>query len=202
MSESHGPARGYSWPPFERGNQVAHRSGAHSPTKVGPLAVEIEQRARASAGWPPYLDGPEYAVAVTAWARAEAVAELLWRHLAEQDVAAALAEVEVEDVEETSGKGRSRRRSTARRTKAALDWFQRAERSAALHRQRLGLDPLSRARLGKDVATSAVQAGMAQLHADGAELVARARAAGALPATPPDPAAPASGAHGPQEDQP
>lgn len=200
MAESQGPARGYSWEPFQPGHEVTVQHGAESPRKVGPLAVEIEQQARASSAWPAFLDDPAYGAAVGAWARAEAVVQLLWAYLAERDLVAALDELTTENSEETRQRGGPTKRvTTTRRTRSALDAWHRAEVAAANHRKALGLDPLSRAKLGKDVAVTAVQAGIAQLQSDGAELVARARAAGALTDTPTEPGAPVSGQHSPEE---
>lgn len=185
MADDHRPPRGYSWAPFEPGHEVSVQHGAHSPAKVDPLAAEIERQARTSPAWPVYLDDPAYSNAVTAWARSEAVAELLWRHVAGRDVEDVLADISTSEEEETGGKGQPTRRvSTARRTRSTLEWWQRADRTAAGHRQRLGLDPLSRARLGKDVAVTAVQAGLAQMQQDGAALVAKARESGALAEAP------------------
>ena len=38
-----GPARGYSWPPFEEGNQVALRHGAYSEIALAPRAAELRE---------------------------------------------------------------------------------------------------------------------------------------------------------------
>lgn len=141
-------------PPFEAGHTVTLRHGAYSSRTVEPLAEEIEQAARTSSSWPPYLDDPSYLLAVRAWASAEAVAELLRRHLAGQDFTEALADVTEEESTETATKGRTTRRSTSRRVRSALELLDRAESRAANHRARLGLDPLSRARLGRDVTSA------------------------------------------------
>ena len=175
--------------------------GAHSPAKVGPLAVEIEQQARASSAWPAYLDDPAYGAAVAAWARAEAVVQLLWRLPGRAGPGRRAGRARPRRTsEETRKRGEPTRKvTTTQRTRSALDAWHRAEVAAANHRKQLGLDPLSRAKLGKDVAVTAVQAGIAQLQSDGAELVAKARAAGALPDAAAQPAAPVSEQHSPEE---
>lgn len=157
-------ARGYSWPPAEVGNTLAETHGARSERRVGPLARAIEVEARAGSNWPGYLGDPVYSAAVTAWARAEAVCELLWRWLEEQDPADLLVESRSEESEETRERGRSRRVSTSRRVASVLDQLNTWQARASNHRQRLGLDPLSRARLGKDV--TAAQVDIATLLSD------------------------------------
>ena len=153
-------------------------TGAWSERKIAPLAAEIEQTARSSPSWPSYLDGPEYGAAVTAWARAEAVVNLLWRWLdqhAEQGLDELLADTHHEQTDEqVIGKGRSRRMTTGRRVASVLEQLRRWESAAAGHRARLGLDPLSRAKLGKDVAIGTAVAGqLDRLRGVGSELVDR-----------------------------
>lgn len=177
MAEGAGPARGYSWPAFEPGHTKALRHGARSERKVAPLAEEIELAARNDPSWPSYLDSAEYAAAVSAWARAEAVVSLLWTWLsehAEQGVEELLAETSSEQSDETRVKGRTRRVSTGRRVASVLEQLRKWETAAANHRARLGLDPLSRARLGRDVAIGSAVAGqLDRLRDTGAELVER-----------------------------
>lgn len=175
VAESQGPARGYSWAPFEPGHTASLQHGARSERRVGPLAAEIEQSARSAPSWPPYLNGAEYGAAVTAWARAEAVVSLLWTWLdqhAEQGLEQLLAETSSEETDETTSKGRTHRMTTGRRVASALEQLRRWESAAAGHRARLGLDPLSRAKLSKDVAiTGAVAGQLERLHAAGSQLV-------------------------------
>ncbi|OJY53533.1 hypothetical protein [Pseudonocardia sp. 73-21] len=169
-------------PPFEPGHTASLQHGARSERRVAPLAEEIETAARADPTWPPHLRGREYAAAVRGWARAEAMAELLWRYLADRDLDEALTALETTDTETEQHKGRARSMSRSRRTTAALDAWQRAQTTAAYHRRQLGLDPVSRAKLGKDLAMAGAfaHAGIERLHAVGADLVEQARARGAL----------------------
>jgi hypothetical protein len=164
MVEPWEPAFAGQRPAFRPGNEVSVTSGAYSERKLAPLAAEILERARSDPAWPGYLDDPSYSAAVLAWARSEAICESLWRFLvAQDDVADWLAEFSAEEcTEETVGKGMKRRRTTAQRAGAALDWLKRFQSIAANHRARLGLDPMSRSRLGRDAATVQVlrQAGV------------------------------------------
>lgn len=172
-----GEARGYSWPPFEPGHERSLQHGARSERRIAPLAAEIEQHARTLPSWPSYLDAAEYGAAVTAWARAEAVVTLLWRWLAdraEQGLDELLAEHATEETEEMRGKGTTRRMTTGRRVASVLEQLRKWESAAASHRARLGLDPLSRAKLSKDVAiTGAVAGQIERMSAMGSEILAR-----------------------------
>lgn len=65
---------------FERGNTFARRHGARHEATVAPLAAEIEAELAALAPW---ARREMFAPARRRYARAEAVAELLWRYLVE-----------------------------------------------------------------------------------------------------------------------
>ena len=174
MTESQGPARGYSWPPFEAGNSASLAHGARSPRKVAALAEQIESQARASESWPKWLDDPSYEPAVRSWAWAESVCQLLREYLAELDVGAMLTERASEDVDEQRTKGRTRRRTSAQRHHSALEMSRRWESIAAGRRKDIGLDPISRAKLGRDVAIGTAVAGqLDRLRGVGSELVDR-----------------------------
>lgn len=138
MSPRNLPARGYSWPPFQPGNQIGLRHGAFSPRRLEPLADELLERAIGSES---YLAEPDYRPALEAWARAEARCILVAEWLAENGI--------------LDGRGRPR---------PAADYAIRLERLASEHRARLGLDPLSRARLGRDVTST--KADLARLWAE------------------------------------
>ena len=149
-------ARGYSWPPFEPGNEVATVHGAHSERRVGPLAEQIATALLTHPETPPYVREPSYAAVVRAWSRAKAVVELLWRWLAEHDSDAALADLTTTEEDAEFGKGTASKRTTSRHVESVLTQLHRHEVRAMNLRSRLGLDPLSRARLGKDVAAQRV----------------------------------------------
>lgn len=137
------PANDRQHPPFEPGNDLAARHGAYSPRKVDPLATQMVALvdADASISWLTAADRP----ALWAWARAEAQVQLLSEYL---ELAGRQAGDGVGDLEEE-------------RIRAAYLLLHRAEARALSGRARLGLDPLSRARLGRDVA--ATQVDMARL---------------------------------------
>lgn len=152
------PARGYSWPDAERGNELAVQHGAYSPRKVDPLAEHLVDLVLADPDVP-YLRASAYRPALWAWARAEAQCQLLTEYLAKA------AEATEDGIGEL-GDGR---------VHSAYLLLHRAETRATTGRTRLGLDPLSRAKLGKDVAIGAVAAGsaLAQWQHAGAGMAAR-----------------------------
>lgn len=134
MTEQSTPARGYTWPPFEPGNTAAVRHAAYSPRRVDPLATQLIDQVLADTTVP-YLAEPSYRPALWAWGRAEARVQLFAEHLAEHEAA-----------------GCSACDKCARWDEQLRKW----ESAAGTHRGRLGLDPLSRARLGKDMASAQV----------------------------------------------
>lgn len=160
------PARGYSWPPFEAGNTAAVKHGIHSERAVVPLAEAILAEQRADPSWPEFLNRPVYAAAVSAWARAEAMVQLYTEYIARQTPEAWSTEF-TEGEEDVTGDGTkggdSSRRSRARKTGPSLDQWRKLEAHASMLRTKLGLDPLARARLGRDAASA--QADMAQVMA-------------------------------------
>lgn len=124
-------------PPFEPGNQVAVSHGAYSPRLVDPLAqtfvdLVLEDPAVVQ------LRAPHWRPALWAWARAEAQAQLMTEWLEAQSGDDGVGDLSDE------------------RVKAAYLLLHRAEARAHACRGRLGLDPLSAARLGRDRASEAV----------------------------------------------
>lgn len=137
------------------GNLLALKHGAYSPRRVDPLASELVERTLAdqSVG---FLAAPAYRPALWAWARAEARVQLLEEYLGPQ----------VGDLGDE-------------RVTAAYRELHRCETRAATLRSQLGLTPLARARLGKDVAQAR--------HADAAAVMAelhRLEQQGHIPTTP------------------
>ncbi len=122
-------------PPFQPGNQLAVQHGAYSPRQVEPLAAELVGLVLADRD-AQHAHAVVYRPALWAWARAEAQVQLLTEYLAKAGEAAGDG---VGDLD-------------SERVRAAYLLLHRAEARATSGRARLGLDPLSRARLGKDVA--------------------------------------------------
>lgn len=118
--------------PFQPGNEAAVRSGAYSPRKVDPLAKELVDQVLVDPATG-YLQAAHWRPALWAWARAEARVQLLTEWLANQ----------VGDGDQIPDPGDERVRA------ASLE-LHRAEARATTGRTRLGLDPLSAARLGRD----------------------------------------------------
>lgn len=154
MSDSQGttpggrePAFPGQRPPFAPGNELAITHGAWSPRKVDPLAQDLVERVLTDSSLG-YLKAPAFRPALFAWGRAEAQVQLLTEYLEERGKGG------VGDLEDE-------------RVRTAYLLLHRAEARADRSRARLGLDPLSRARLGKDVAqgkAADAAAVMAELH--------------------------------------
>lgn len=120
-------------PPFEPGNTMTPlRHGAYSPRRVDPLAEQLVEALLADEELG-YLAAPSYRPAVWAWARAEARVQLIDEWLG----------CGIGDLEEPA-------------VLAAHTLLDRAFRAAERARATLGLDPMSRARLGRDVAATKV----------------------------------------------
>ncbi len=129
-------------PPFQRGHELSVQHGCYSPRRVDPLASELVDRMLSDVAVT-FLQAPAYRPALWAWARAEAKCQLLEEYLDGRDDLA------------------------DERVIAAYRELHRAETRAANLRTQLGLTPLARARLGKDVAQARVAdaaAVMAELH--------------------------------------
>lgn len=161
------PARGYSWAPFEAENTAAVKHGIHSARMVVPLAEQILAERRADPTWPEFLNQPVYAASVNAWARAEAMVVLYTEYIAQQtpeEMSTEFGEAEEDITGDGVKGGDSARRSRTRKTGPTLEQWRKLEQHASSLRTKLGLDPLARARLGKDVASS---------HADMAQVMAQ-----------------------------
>ncbi len=117
-------------PPFEKGNVAALTHGGYSPRKVDPLAAEIVGAVREHVTWWRAADEPS----IWAWARTEARAQLIAEWLAEKGG----------DLDDVGA------------VRPAADLLTKLEARAESMRARLGLEPLSRARLGRDVAAQSV----------------------------------------------
>ena len=121
-----GPARNYSWPPFEPGNLAALKSGADSPRMVQPLANELAAQVVDAAPW---CGHAAFAAEVAAWAWEEARVRLLQAWINERGLLA----------EESAG---------------ALSQLERAQGRAARLRQNLGLNPVAWSKVLASAATA------------------------------------------------
>ena len=128
-----------SWqrPPFEPGHTLSMQHGAYSRRRVDPLAVAYADSIIAA---DPELGTPRWAGAVWALARSEAQVELLGSYLA---LAGERSGDSVGDLADP-------------RVLAAYSLLHKAETRAHALRGRLGLDPLSAARLGRDRASASL----------------------------------------------
>jgi hypothetical protein len=139
-------------PPFERGNTAAVVHGAFSERVTRPVAEQIAADLLADKDTPDHLREPLFEAAVMGWAQAEAVCRQLRAFVAGQSIEDAMTELSSEEEDEDRERGSARRRSSAKRTASALSFLVRWEAHAAMLRGKLGLDPASAARVGKDIA--------------------------------------------------
>ena len=124
--EGHAPKH----PDFASANVVALKHGAFSPRRVDPIAAEMVEQVTGDIDWLRDCDRPS----LWAWARVEARVQLVSEYLMDRGG----------DIDEEGT------------VRPAADLLVRLESQAASLRARLGLDPLSRARLGRDVAGTQV----------------------------------------------
>ena len=120
------PARGYTWPPFEKGNLVAVRHGAFSNQLVGEKASRVRELLLERY---PYLADEAFVVALERYCRAEPRAVMLHDYVMEK--------AETEGVEAVP----------------AYLWAEArgADGNAARFGQDCGLDPTGHARIARDL---------------------------------------------------
>lgn len=144
-------------PPLRPGHAVNRRHGAHRDSRnVAQRTTAILDAERAKESWPAYLEDPSMALVLRSWARATAICEVLEDYLAGKDIGDALSDV---ITTEESGKTytdaheveHTKRKVKTRREASVLEMLRKWESVASNLSHRLGLDPLGRARLGKDV---------------------------------------------------
>lgn len=143
---------GVQRPPFEVENEAALVHGARSERKVGPLAARIVEELFQDPDTPAHLREPIFQASVQAWARAEAVCKLLFAWLADKDILTGLTALASTTEEETHAGGRTNRKSVTKTIPAVQEQLRKAEILASNLRSKLGLDPVSAARVGRDLA--------------------------------------------------
>lgn len=140
-------ARGYSWPPFEPGNghAVVHGAGDLSAGRMGKidptgarrgLSMRAQERAAAfltevlgSPVFPDYLKAPMFRTEVESWARVQTQADMVYEWMMALD------------------EGERYVPQRAGTQKAPLEQWLGVDAAAARYRQRLGLNPVSYAKL-------------------------------------------------------
>ena len=143
------PANPRQHPPYQVGNAVSVQHGAYSPRTIDPLARELVDMVLADPA-NGHASQPQYRPALWAWARAESQCQLLTEYLikAGEDADNGLGDLDLD------------------RVRTAHLLMHRAEARAMSGRTRLGLDPLSAARLGRDQAATGADMAriMSELH--------------------------------------
>lgn len=157
--EGKGPARGYSWPPFEPGHTKSMVHGAHSERVIVPRAEALMTAVLEDAECPDHLRSPVFRFALAAWCRAEAVAAVLFEYLMSLDA---------EQMMQPRLAG----------TRAPADLWKAADAHAATLRGRLGMDPVNYAKIAKDlgIASKASEDALGRLAETGKGIVERREA--------------------------
>jgi hypothetical protein len=117
-------------PPFGVGNSLAVKHGVRSPSRVDPLAQLFVDELVSDVSLA-YLGAPRFSAALWSWAQASAKVQLLEEY------------VDTMSIWEAADSERGKT--------SALELLRKWMSTASAAASRLGLDPLSAARLGKDV---------------------------------------------------
>ena len=137
------PTHDRQHPPFEPGNEFAMTHGARSEGRVGPLAERILAELMADPTTPEYLvHDRSYGHSLMAWSRAEAKVMLIDAHIDAVGMETAYA-----------GRG------------LLLEQSRKWAVTASNLRTRLGLDPVSRAKILRDLAAVRFLSGPSALDA-------------------------------------
>jgi hypothetical protein len=161
-------------PPFRPGHELSLVHGARSPKQIAPLAAEYKRQLLDDPDCPPYLlNDKSYEPVIDQWAWARGQVHLLREYVDEHGIVAALTDYEEHEETEKRTKGKTTRAGASRHVRGALDELHRAETRLANLGGRLGLDPLSRARIGRDLSQSRFYANATPLDTALAEMERR-----------------------------
>jgi hypothetical protein len=127
-------------PPFAKGNELAATyHGAYSDRKLAPVVEQVLADVLDDPACE-YLRAPRFAAELRSWAVSEARCRLLESYLAK------LVEASGDELGDP----------TSERARAAWSLLHRCETRAQSGRDRLGLSPLSAARIGRDKAAAGI----------------------------------------------
>ncbi|MFC7448669.1 P27 family phage terminase small subunit [Rhodococcus daqingensis] len=127
---SQGPARGYSWEPFKPGHTKSLKHGARSERVIAPLTAEIANGLMQNHE---RLQNPLYRETVLEYSRLLAQVEVLEAYIDEHGT-----------IIESGDK--------AGKVQPAAEYLLKVRKQATNVADKLGLNPLANARLGKDTA--------------------------------------------------
>jgi len=82
VTDDHRPARGYSWPPFEKGHTASLVHGAYSERAIAERAEQVHERLLEVAPW---VDQDHFAPSVHRYVQATAREQLAHEHLMASD---------------------------------------------------------------------------------------------------------------------
>jgi hypothetical protein len=138
------------------GSKINRTHGGTDPERISAVSAQILTALLNSPDCPQWLHDTSYNWELLAWSEAEARVTLMRAWLNEHGIVRGMTEVTVsEEVETSSGdKSTVTRVLNAEKIDGMFNSLHKAETLAANRRAALGLTPVSRARLGKDLAAS------------------------------------------------
>lgn len=147
-------------------------SSARIKLKIDRRAREFMARVLEDPSMPDHLRSPAFRLAVWGWSKAEIMSEVVWEWACELIEGEGLTAMMLPPLPGTN---------------PVFVTIQLAESKAAWHRSRLGVDPVSFARLAKDLGLNqrAAEDGLTRLAGEGAQIVKHRRALMAVPSDAP-----------------
>ena len=138
------------------GSKLRLTHGGKDPERIAEVSAQILTALLNSPDCPQWLHDTSYNYELLAWSEAEARVRLMRTWINEHGIVQGMTEVTVsEEVETSSGdKSTVTRVLNAQKISGMFSELHKAETLAAGRRAALGLTPVSRARLGKDLAAS------------------------------------------------
>jgi hypothetical protein len=155
-------------PDFEPGNMIAVQHGINSPRLMEPVAEAIKREILADRELPGYLRQPQFRYALDAYCWAEARCVRIRAYLEQLEFGASIEERTETDEDESRWEGGASRKSVSRRIESAHELARKYETLASNQRSKLGLDPASAAKLGRNLAAAKLDIAqvMAQMAAE------------------------------------
>ena len=144
--------------PFGEGNEVAVTHGAYSDSVLSPRAAAKMEQWLADPDFPEHAKKPYLRDVLRSYAWIRARIDLYWEMCDELGPERAIEELTTttEKVTGSLEAGDFVRRSKSRKRMAPEETLRRWDASALKYAEQLGLTPMARAKLGKDVSSTAV----------------------------------------------
>lgn len=144
--------------PFGAGNEVAVTHGAYSDSVLSPRAAAKMEQWLADPDFPEHAKKPYLRDVLRSYAWIRARIDLYWEMCDELGPERAIEELTTttEKVTGSMEDGTFKRTAKSRKRMAPEETLRRWDASALKYAEQLGLTPMARAKLGKDVSSTAV----------------------------------------------